>query len=703
MLQLRSLKRCRIKTDLKFLITLCFLFISVAAEAEVIVADLNAAGENKGMMVFERSGNKYISKEEIVMGECRSKVLNDFGAVRHVSNATGDVIYLSPRNECLDRKVIDYRSAKPLRLTDSKSLFLNYTVSDVLSQGGDTLNYGFGTGLFLFDSIFYSDFYKGTERLIRGNSYFSHDIIKEKLNITAGDTYISSSSVFLKSSPVAGMSIRRNYSVDPAFTPYSGLSQTLTLTTKSIVEIYRDGILMDRREMAAGIYDIRNLPVSSFAGNLKIKIRDIYNNEQIIDIPYFVSQTNLKAGVDDFYFTAGVKRHKDDFYSGLTGGGYYRRGISDNITLGIAASDRVSVSGVFSTLYGIFNAEKVASFNMDDYRLGYSYSNSKFSAGADLTTKDRKGDFTTQIGFPLSSLSRDFGSKWGSINLRYYSNGDTKYGLGWTFNPIARTTILADAGYSKQDKGSYTLTAIQSISKNLTGSLSVSHDKLRGNTVYASLQMALTKDKKTSYGFDAKTTVDRHKTTVDAEVKGRDGMLANLRNTYDSQTHRTSTTAGLSGSYACVMEGNEWACGIGEPISPAAGFVAGQNLAVNSDRGDVLTVAPYLTQSITQEGFLTSHSKDISLRAGQGAMMNMSYMKAVTGRLFKDGYPLALTEIKVEGQDVEYMTSTKGDFYIENIPAKAKQVRIYAGEKEVMITLNDNDAEVERVGVIAVQ
>ena len=686
-----------------------FLFISVPAAAEVIVADLNAAGENRGTMVFERTenGEKYISKEEIIMGECRSKVLNDFGAVRYVSNTTGDIIYLSPREKCLDRKVVDYRSIKPLHLTNSKSLFFNYTVSDVLSQEDDSINYGFGTGLFLFDSIIYSDFSKSTdERLIRGNSYFSHDIIPEKVNITAGDTYISSSSVFLKSSPIAGMSIGKNYSVDPAFTPYSGLSQTLTLTTKSIVEIYRDGALIDRREMAAGIYDIRNLPISSFAGNLKIKIRNIYNNEQIIDIPYFVSQTNLKQGVDDFHFAAGVKRYKNDFYSGLTGGGYYRRGISDNITLGIAASNRVAVSGVFSTLYGIFNAEKVASFNFDlnDYRLGYSYSNSKFSAIADLTTKDRKRDFTTQIGFPFSSLSRDFGNKWGNINLRYYNNGDTKYGLGWTFNPIAKTTILADAGYSKQDKDSYTLTAIRSIGKNLTGSLSVSHDKLRGNTVYASLQMTLTKDKKTSYGFDAKTTFDRHKTTVDTEVKGRDGMLANCRNIYDSQTHRNSTTAGLSGSYACVMESNEWACGIGEPISPAGGFVAGQNLAVNSDRGDVLTVAPYLTQSITQEGFLTSHLRDISLRPGQGAMMNMSYIKAVTGRLVKDGYPLALTEFTVEGQDEEYMTSTKGDFYIENIPAKAKQVRISAEKKEVIISLKNNEeVEVERVGVVVVQ
>jgi len=152
------------------------------------------------------------------------------------------------------------------------------------------------------------------------------------------------------------------------------------------------------------------------------------------------------------------------------------------------------------------------------------------------------------------------------------------------------------------------------------------------------------------------------------------------------------------------MESNEWACGIGEPISPAGGFVAGQNLAVNSDRGDVLTVAPYLTQSITQEGFLTSHLRDISLRPGQGAMMNMSYMKAVTGRLFKDGYPLALTEFTVEGQDEEYMTSTKGDFYIENIPAKAKQVRISAEKKEVIISLKNNEeVEVERVGVVVVQ
>lgn len=85
-------------------------------------------------------------------------------------------------------------------------------------------------------------------------------------------------------------------------------------------------------------------------------------------------------------------------------------------------------------------------------------------------------------------------------------------------------------------------------------------------------------------------------------------------------------------------------------------------------------------------------------------MMNMSYIKAVTGRLFKDGYPLALTEFTVEGQDEEYMTSTKGDFYIENIPAKAKQVRISAEKKEVIISLKNNEeVEVERVGVVVVQ
>ncbi len=399
-----------------------FLLLGSSAYADQVVADLEAAGETKeSSMLFEREGSVFTADKELTFGTCQSRVLNDFGVVKMEERTQGDILHLTLKDACLDRKDMDLRAMKPLKLEDSKSFFLNYSVA--ISETGSEAkgNYTFGTGIYLDKALLYSDFAQQPNGgLVHGNSYITRDFIPYKLNATAGDAYLVTNSVFAKQEQVLGLVLRRNYSVDPSFNPYNSVSQTLTLTTHSQLEIYRDGQLIDKLDLAAGVYDIRNLPISAFAGSLKIKIRDAYNVEKTIDIPYVVSQSNLKKGVDDFNFAAGLKR-QGDTYSSPTEGGYYRRGITDDLTLGVATSTQVTLNATYSTTFGAFTVEEPIHLDhlADNYHLSWNYSNVKYSAAADFLELKGEANLTAQFSLPLTTAGIP-DPKWGTASIMFY-------------------------------------------------------------------------------------------------------------------------------------------------------------------------------------------------------------------------------------------------------------------------------------------
>lgn len=67
----------------------------------------------------------------------------------------------------------------------------------------------------------------------------------------------------------------RKYSIDPLQNPYNSLDFKLTLSNKSRIEVYRNEQLVATQELQAGVYDLRNLPIAGFSGDLKIKIVDV--------------------------------------------------------------------------------------------------------------------------------------------------------------------------------------------------------------------------------------------------------------------------------------------------------------------------------------------------------------------------------------------------------------------------------------------
>jgi len=115
-----------------------------------------------------------------------------------------------------------------------------------------------------------------TNYLQRGNIHINKGIIDNKLiEIKVGDIYTTTGSHFVKPDQAKGATLSRKYNIDPMINPYNSLDQRLTLTAKSRVEFYRNGRLVATQELDPGIYDLRNLPVARFSGDLKIKIVDV--------------------------------------------------------------------------------------------------------------------------------------------------------------------------------------------------------------------------------------------------------------------------------------------------------------------------------------------------------------------------------------------------------------------------------------------
>ncbi len=233
------------------------------------------------------------------------------------------------------------------------------------------------------------------------------------------------------------------------------------------------------------------------------------------------------------------------------------------------------------------------------------------------------------------------------------------------------------------------MSVFQTLRRNLIGTLTLSQDTVQGSSVFVGLSLSLERTKKFDYGFNSQFQANRNQTYTDVETFARYGMMLDLRDQRNWKVKNSGTsTATLSGSYSCAFQGGGSACGIGEPISPGGGYAIGANLLTNGQRGDVMPLAAYSMQAVSEERDFTATTKELAARPGQGIPIAPVRFISVSGRFVEAGKPVALSAYKLlEGGD-EFVSGTGGEFFIENIPPVSAQLKITIdGKKEVTITI----------------
>lgn len=676
------------------------IFCAVSAYAETVIADLVVNGEKIAEPVtFE--GEDMSLSDPITLGKCTSKNLNDFGKVNWVKKPDGDSVEITLKEECYAQKEISLaRAEKCSSYNKSSSFFLNFSVTNINTKENNATSLFSGVGAFLGKVFLYSDANLDFEQneFTRNNSYLGYEDIKNKLNFKVGDIFSSSDTMFIQSKPLMGLNIKRDYSIDPTVKPYNSLSRTLTLVTRSTVEIYKDNTLIQRHTLPPGVYDFNDIPIESFAGELTIKIKDIYGNERIEKVPYSISRRNLKKGYDDFSLSGGFERKDSgDKYRDFRTIGYYHRGITDILTMGVSFGDKISPGGVISVpKVGIFWLEKLVDRGgslTDNFSMGYEYSSRNFSFNANNYKKDGENNITTNTGITLPA-------RLGSLNLRTYLNDDKKAALAWStpFPLFKNSNIYIDAAHSRNAGESIYFNILKNF-KNSLLNFSYSYDRKQHNKLYVSFEIFLDRKKYTAWGGKISVNSRRDDTRIETELKGKHGMFTSINNVYYTQDNQRITTSRVSGSYACAFSEGNSQCKLGESIIPEQSFVAGKTVIYNNIKNNTVPVLPHQPQRVSIEKTYTIATHDVCLRKGQGYPVSPDKI-AVTGKLLKNGKPFALKEFEFAGE--KHFTSSFGEFFVESTPYLEGIDFIIDGTL-LRFELKNKDSEVIDLGEIDIE
>lgn len=255
---------------------------------------------------------------------------------------------------------------------------------------------------------------------------------------------------FQSAPEIAGFSASRRYSIlDPQTVIRPRGSRSFQVARRSMVEVRINGQLVRRIELQPGAYDLQDFPFAQGANDVELTITDDAGRTERVDFNIFLDQAQLAKGLSEFGFYAGVLAPLgiDGPIYGDTPAfsGFYRRGITDGLTLGgNAQADTHGWMGggeiVMATPLGSLAAFGSAS-HVNGVGKGWaglvnfqrSFGREGIAADAlSLSVEARSRDFApVGVRFPQNPYSLIVGASYGlSLTYDIYAGVDARYSRG---------------------------------------------------------------------------------------------------------------------------------------------------------------------------------------------------------------------------------------------------------------------------------
>ena len=244
---------------------------------------------------------------------------------------------------------VSLANGPPAGITYSKdpSAFFNYA----FSGGSFHAIEGFAeAGVSVGGNFLYSSVSRSSEGdVVRGLTNFTIDDRRHLRRWVVGDTYASvgglGGALFL-----GGVSVSRDFSLNPYYDRYPTLAFTGALTTPSRVDVYVNGAIVRTEQLPPGQFDLSNLSVPTGSGVAEVVIRDAFGQERSISHPFYASSAVLARGVQEYTYNLGYRRNElgtsGTSYEKLSFLGQHRAGVTDAFTMGFRLEgDRDRVSG----------------------------------------------------------------------------------------------------------------------------------------------------------------------------------------------------------------------------------------------------------------------------------------------------------------------------------------------------------------------
>lgn len=226
-------------------------------------------------------------------------------------------------------------SASPL------GAFLNYDASLSRTEGAASTSAalvelgGFGPSGTLTETQRMGTPVQGGSRNVRLDTTWTADQPAHAASFRLGDA-ISGASDWGRAIRFGGVQWATDFSTQPGLVTYPLPSFAGTAATPSTVDLYVNQALRLQRDVPAGPFDIRDLPVLTGQGNLQLVVRDLLGQEQVITQPFNTGGGLLASGLRSYSYEVGFERRNYGLESNDYGTPVFvateRRGLSDALT-----------------------------------------------------------------------------------------------------------------------------------------------------------------------------------------------------------------------------------------------------------------------------------------------------------------------------------------------------------------------------------
>lgn len=237
--------------------------------------------------------------------------------------------------------------------------FLNYDASTQLADGIVTAGGAFEAGVFTGKGVGVAGFVgrwngDGPE-LVRLDTNWTIDDPAGMRSLRFGDS-ISRGGVGGVPLRFGGIQLARNFAVQPGFITIPLPSLRGSAALPSIVDVYVDGALRDRRDVPPGPFEIIDVPIVTGGGDVQLIVRDLLGREMLYSQSYYTAPRSLRKGLQDYSYEVGFLRrsfgNKSNDYGALMLSAANRYGFSNSFTgeFHVEASKDVQTAGLGANL-----------------------------------------------------------------------------------------------------------------------------------------------------------------------------------------------------------------------------------------------------------------------------------------------------------------------------------------------------------------
>ena len=314
------------------------------------------------------------------------------------------------------------------------SAFFNYalTSSEGSSASNSRLGFAGELGVKLGDYLLVTDAATVSSpvgsRFVRLMSSVTRDDRENLQRFVVGD-FLTPSRDLGTSVNLGGISISKNYGLDPYFVRFPTQSVAGNVSLPSELEVYLDGQRIRTERLAPGSFQLQDIVAYGGSRNVQLLLRDAFGRVQQLNYSLYFSDQPLQNNFHEYNYNFGALRRQYGLQSNNYGPAaftmFHRYGFSNSLTMGWRADvtkDLVNTGPTLTAVLGNYGVVNLA-------LAGSTFSDAKGYAAQGSYTYDSKSWAVSFFARRDSSRYASLGDPITFTNRKYEANLSATYRL----------------------------------------------------------------------------------------------------------------------------------------------------------------------------------------------------------------------------------------------------------------------------------